>query len=436
MSFDSVICALPDAEGVIVKAVKAKADQMLDHSPRFRFFTLHGKEHLDSLFRTLGILIEYGIQIPQRELYLLCLAICTHDLGMVVSLRDYEFDRISEGRPGFSDPVAFERFVRDTHHELISEYMSRDLNFLIGLGITPPDLTTITAIGMAHRRINLDSLVGIEQRLGALMRVIDELDVGPNRAPARLLENIADEIDNISVWHWYKHNITLDWDLGHNVNSVEHNRAKSIQFDIAVRPPTRDSIPYWLTQVHRPIRKALIDEGAERIIHAHYGVLITAQRSDDLSRASGLKGMWIDLEHRALSHDRKVILIVDDEVAKYDDSFYPLMENFHVVRAPNPKAAIAALEAMPVALAVVDLQMGAGGLWSEIETADFKLTGIQLARTINERFPSVQVGILTGTRHKIPALDDLKLAFFLKKPIMPDELCKRVTEDIEGKRQV
>lgn len=414
-----------------VEAVKMKAEQLLDHSPRFRYFTLHGKQHIESLFRILGMLIDGGITLNERELYLLSLAICTHDLGMVVSLRDFDLNTIAEGRPGFTDPVMFENFVRETHHLLIAEYFSRDLNFLISLGITPPDLSIIGEIGKAHRRVNLDSLHGLEQKLGALMRAIDELDVGPSRAPMGVLENIADELDNLSCWHWFKHNITLDWDLGHNVTAFEQNRQKNIRFDLVVRPPTASSVPYWLTQVHRSLRKALVDEGASLIIERSFGVLLKVHRDSDQSRSSALGERWERLERRALSHGRNVVLVVDDEVNKYDDLFYPVMEKYHVVRAPNAKAAIAALEATNISLAILDLQMGSGGIWTESETKDFKLTGLELAKVINERFPSVKVGILTGTRHPLPDISHLKLSFFLKKPIMAEELMSNLTAQME-----
>lgn len=122
----------------VIEAVKAKSEQLLDHTPRFRFFTLHGKQHLDSLFRILSILLEAGVTLNERELYLISLAICTHDLGMVVSLRDFDFAAIAEGRPGFSDPVGFENFVRDTHHLLIEQYFARDLTFPGWLGDHSP----------------------------------------------------------------------------------------------------------------------------------------------------------------------------------------------------------------------------------------------------------------------------------------------------------
>jgi hypothetical protein len=314
---------------------------------------------------------------------------------------------------------------------LIAEYVNRNFNFLIGLGITPPDLTTVAEIGKAHRKVNLDALSGLEQRLGAVMRVIDELDVGPNRAPAHVLENISDEMDNVSRWHWFKHNVTLDWDLGHNVESVTTSRTRSIQFSIAVRPTSRDTIPYWLTQVYRPIKKALVDEAAAKIIADHYKVHIDVRRSPDLSRESGLKGWWADLEQQTLSQGRKVILIVDDEVSKYDDVFYPLMERYRVVKAPDARAALTYLTAMHISVAVLDLQMGSQGLWNEGETSDFKLTGLNLAREIREKFPEVRVGILTGTRHRIPELEDLKLDFFLRKPIMPLELCETIEREAE-----
>jgi len=175
-----------------------------------------------------------------------------------------------------------------------------------------------------------------------------------------------------------------------------------------------------------------VDEGASLIIERSYGVSIRSERSDDLSRASGLTGVWIDLESRALSQGRKVILVVDDEVSKYEDVFYPLMDKYHVLKAPNPKSALIQLRAMTVAAVVVDLQMGSGNLWTEGETCDFKLTGIKMVETINKDYPSIKVGILTGTRHPLPDFDGLKLAFFARKPIMPEELCEMIAGAIDG----
>jgi CheY-like chemotaxis protein len=426
MSFESVIAPLDSKQQTILRAVKKHAESLLDHSPRFKFFTLHGTTHIENLFGILQLLIDGGIKLKPDELYLLSLAICVHDLGMVVSLRDYDVTKVLDGRPAATDPAALELFIRETHHELVDEYFRRNVDLLIPLGVSPNQLAQVVDISRCHRKLVLEQQVGIIRFLGAMLRVIDELDVGSNRAPADVLLNLIDDMDATSCWHWFKHNITEPWLLDHTVFYLTENRRQRIQFRLAVRPTKQASVTYWLHQVLRPIRKALYDDEAARIVADHTNVEIECVAASGMSKANNLGRVWSSIEDKALSAGRKVILVVDDEFRKLEDLFYPVMDLYHVISSPNAKDALSKLEATPVDLVIVDLQIGAGGLWKDHETQDFKSTGINICNEIHARFPAAKVGILTGTRHAVPEIAVRGVDFFLRKPVDPDTLLSTV----------
>lgn len=432
MSLEKVTARLPEKESSIVKAVFAKSARLLDNSPRFKLFTLHGEVHLSNLFKILEIFLDAGFKLSQRELYLISLSVCTHDLGMVVALSEKELNEISQGRGGIPDPINFENFIRDVHHKLIGHYFNNDLNFLTGLGVTIPDLGIIADIGEGHRKVLLRDRSGLPQWLGALLRVIDELDVGPGRAPADVFENIHPEMDAISKYHWFKHNITEEWDFGHNVTLQNSHKPHTLTFSIAVRPTREQSIGYWLTQVARPIQKALKDDDAQNILLEHWGIKVQIERNLDLSRASRLGGIWSTIEENVLTQGRKVILVVDDEIKKIDDTFFLLMDEYHVKCVPYPKAALQYCETVPIALAIIDLQMEGQDLWSEAETQGFSMTGFKLSDEIRRLYPKTKICILTGTRHDISEEHRASVDLLLKKPISPLDLQREIRELLES----
>jgi CheY-like chemotaxis protein len=178
--------------------------------------------------------------------------------------------------------------------------------------------------------------------------------------------------------------------------------------------------------VLRPIRKALYDDEAARIVADHTNVEIECVAASGMSKANNLGRVWSSIEDKALSAGRKVILVVDDEFRKLEDLFYPVMDLYHVISSPNAKDALSKLEATPVDLVIVDLQIGAGGLWKDHETQDFKSTGINICNEIHARFPAAKVGILTGTRHAVPEIAVRGVDFFLRKPVDPDTLLSTV----------
>lgn len=426
MSFDLIKARLNTEQQNTLEAVKNQAQALLDHSPRFKYFTLHGTTHINNLFVILELLFQGGIKLNRDELFLLSLAICIHDIGMVVSLRDKEIYGVLDGRPVATDPAALELFIRDTHHELVDAYLQHDMGFLAAHGLSPAQLGQVVDISRCHRKVVLQSQFGLIKRLGAILRLIDELDLGNNRAPSNVFLNIVDDMDATSCWHWYKHNIIEPWFLNHTVLFITEGGKQKIQFLIAVRPTKNESIDYWLNQIRRPIRKALEDDEVAKIILEEYGVSIEVLCSRDLSKAHYPGQRWEEIENTALSAGRKVILIVDDEFRKLEDLFFPLMDDYHIISAINAKDAISKLQATRVALAIVDMQIGSGGIWKDTETQDFKTTGINIAETIKSRFPETKIGILTGTKHSLEPQEIPEACFFLRKPVDPDKLFETV----------
>jgi hypothetical protein len=426
--YQNVIKDLSKQQRVQLAAVKQHAESILNHTPRFKFFTLHGTNHLDNLFEILDIFRKGGIKLQQEDVFLLSLAICIHDLGMVASLADKEDIMILEGRKMPTDQAALEEFIRNAHHELVDAYYQDNLNFLTDIGLSPAQLAQVRNISRCHRKVVLHEQRGVVQYLGALLRVIDELDLGANRAPANVFQTIAPEMDSTACWHWFKHNIVEGWTLQNTVHYKVQNGRQSIEFVLVVHPSRENSIQYWLTQIRRPIFKALQDDGAAEIIKARFNVDVIIHTAPQMCSKNSIGAWFHEMEDRALSSGRKVVLVADDEFRKLEDLFLPLQDRYHIEQAHHARDAFMKLQAREVDLIIVDLQIGSGGLWTAQETEDFKFTGLRLCEEINKRHPNTKVGILTGTKHRLPNELGLQLQFLLRKPVDPDFLHNKVNE--------
>ena len=427
MSFEAIVSRLDAAQQNTLRAVKSRSEQLLNHTPRFKFFTLHGTNHLNNLFEILELFIQAGIKLNREELFLLSLSICMHDLGMVITLKDKEIPTILDGRSLATDPAALELYIRDTHHELVDQYFQHDFGLLTGLGLSAAQLAQVFDISRCHRKIVLQNQNGVVKHLGALLRIIDELDLGANRAPSGVFLNLVDEMDATSCWHWFKHNIVEGWLPNHTVSFISENDRRKVIFRLIVHPTKEQSIDYWLHQIRRPIKKALIDDGAAAIVLERYGVEIELISARNESKPNNIGKVWSEIENKALSAGRKVILVIDDEFRKLEDLFYPLMDSFHVMSSANAKDALEKLAATDVSLAIVDMQIGSGGMWKEHETQNFKATGIPICKEIRQHYPNTKVGVLTGTKHPLEASECPDVAFFLRKPVDPEKLLETVT---------
>jgi hypothetical protein len=394
------------------------------------FLCMNRNAHCDSprlnnLFRIFELLLRGGIKLSRHEIYLLSLAICIHDLGMVCALRDWQIVDVLEGAEESADPAALEDFIREAHHKLVENYLEDNAGFLTSAGVSVPDIGHVRDISKCHRKVILEDQSGFVKHLGAL-RIIDELDVSYERAPADILRNSYREMDATSCWHWFKHNIVEPWQLGHTVSYEETNRQKAISFYIGVCPTEESTIPYWATQTLNPIIRVLRHEGARKIILERFSVEITAEIRDELCKVNKLDQTWQQIEKRALSSSHPVILVVDDEFRKYQDLFLPLIGKYHIMSATNANDALIKIQAARPRLVIVDMQVSSGGIWTDSETKDFKFTGYKLCQEIRTRFPDMLLGTFTGTRYPVPDMTDLKLSFDLRKPVDPDYFVDKI----------
>lgn len=413
-----IIENLPANKRKIVGTLKAHSEELLDITPRFKYFTLHGKKHIDGIFKILDLLIENtGLNLSHDEAFLLSCSVCTHDLGMVIPLSKLELQEMFQGSRQPSDPTPLEPYIRRTHNHLVSKYIDEHFDFLSSIGLNPTQCVLISEISKGHRQLDLTRSDGFLKTLGALLRIADELDIGPDRAPQRILLDHFEEMDTTSCWHWFKHNITENWMLGQNV----HFDGNDASFFICVHPPTENSIDYWLNQVRRPIYKVLIDEQCSNIVSKKWGVSIKAKPWRPLSIPGINNDKWSKIENKALSGLRKTILVIDDEVRKMEDLFLPLMQDYHVMFAPTVQDAIQKLNAIQIDLAIVDLQMGSSSFWTPEETKNFKMTGVRICKEIAEKYRNTKIGIFTGSRYDLEVVEKIEdIEFLLKKPIDPD----------------
>ncbi|MDD2598115.1 MAG: hypothetical protein PHO37_02660 [Kiritimatiellae bacterium] len=410
----------------IVTSLQHSTSVLLDHTPRFKYFTLHGSVHTRNILALLDLLNDAGLRLSKDEAFYLLCAICCHDVGMVVPLADLDYASVFHGREQPADPVNLEKLIRTSHHNLVSRYIDTHFDFLAECGLTSPQCTLVSKIASGHRVIDLSDEPGLQKPLGALLRVLDELDVGPSRAPATVLRDHYEEWDPTSCWHWFKHNITSEWVKGHTV-AIEVGGIPKITFNIAVCPPSESSIDYWLHQIRRPIAKVLFDEHCRRIIQEHWGIDIAVESSRNLSCTGQSDESWRCIEDRALAGQRQVILLIDDEVRKMEDLMIPLQRDYHIIFAPTLRDALLKLQATPVDLAIVDMQMGSSDIFSPEQTDNYKKTGKVIADMIREKWPKTHVGILTGSKHSMPDVEARgDLAFFMRKPIDPDIFEKEV----------
>lgn len=413
----------------IIRAIYDNASELLNNSPRFKYFTLHNHVHFDNLYKIADHIIAAGLKIDVEDKFLLALAIPMHDLGMCVGLSGSTAEELLYGVEDFHDSASIENFVRKEHHNLIDDWIEKNSGFLDALSMSPNMVAMLSQICKCHRVVPLEEMSGVVKHVGSLLRVIDELDIGPNRAPKATYENIYENLDPVARWHWFKHNITDEWRKGHNVHYINTDGNASIQFTVIVRPPRQESIEYWLHQTRRPIQKALRDNRAWIFIRERYGISIEVQYDLEGSQPYRLSEEWETKETDALTAGKKVILFADDEGRKLSDLFYPLIGKYHVQYAYNARDALTKLAAFKVDLAIVDLQMPAAGSYEKEETDGFKSTGLALYKTICDKYPNTKVGIFSGTRHKFEK-PKARIEFILKKPVDPDAFVEYVENAI------
>jgi tetratricopeptide (TPR) repeat protein len=172
----------------------------------FPYYTLHGVEHLEELDR-LALLVGSAIpRLTEERLGLLRLAIVVHDFAMVDVPDEI---REKELRRRLGDTIEFPDVVRKTHQDEIERCFTKPerISFLMSLipGATPPLLEDVATIARHHRLHPLQQAPWHVRDLCALMRILDELDIGPRRAPFATYETLRPRMEPDAKLHWLKH---------------------------------------------------------------------------------------------------------------------------------------------------------------------------------------------------------------------------------------
>jgi formylglycine-generating enzyme required for sulfatase activity len=174
----------------------------------FPHHTLHGREHLEELDRLALLLADWipTDRLDKRRLQVLRLALILHDYAMVElpgPLREAELrGRLSAGK-------SFADVIRETHQDEIAKiFRSREwrsrLNGIL-VGAAPSDVLDAVEIARHHRFHPLEDAPEHLRDLCALMRLLDELEIGPRRAPMPTYLALRGRMDEISRFHWLKH---------------------------------------------------------------------------------------------------------------------------------------------------------------------------------------------------------------------------------------
>ncbi len=232
----------------------------------FPHYTLHGREHLDELDR-LALLFRDAIpalKAADDRFALLRLALIMHDFAMVAVPHP---SREAELHEQMGRDLTFADIVRKTHQDEIQTSLTEggkkefvEKNFSES---DPHELDDALVIAKHHRFHPLEEAPEHLRDLCALMRLIDELDIGPKRAPRPAYEALRPRMDDISKFHWLKHLCTRRIERDATFTAEERNDRRALIISIAVKA-TEDTWQPLQEAVQAKIVECLGNDGVAR----------------------------------------------------------------------------------------------------------------------------------------------------------------------------
>jgi tetratricopeptide (TPR) repeat protein len=181
------------------------------------YYVLHGLDHSNSVIEILGKLID-GLNSAEKlnktEIFCLLSAALLHDVGMLCKYSDDD-EKAARKSELKKRPYSVQDLIRDEHHIRSGRYIKEHVK---DLQIDHREAECIRLIAEGHRQIKLESneyddrpigLASVRVRLlSALLRLADELDLLPERAPGTLLDILKKDMPDYSRLHWLKHYYT------------------------------------------------------------------------------------------------------------------------------------------------------------------------------------------------------------------------------------
>ena len=245
-------------------------------TPAHPLFTLHGVEHSQRVEQIVGDILApehrgASAQLPNAintdQLFYLLASVWLHDLGMANPAGTAEIESAHQAN------IHVAEWIREHHHELSDRYIEANWH---DLGLLSEQAHIVRLVCRAHRRENLSQISQTYPNirlLGAVLRVADELDITSTRAPESLMDAYWNQMDNVSRWHWIKHWCVMEAEPYHEEDKHTSYPSISLTYHQIVRLPDPKFQGPFIDKVMSPIKRVMIDEGADLIL-SRYGMSI------------------------------------------------------------------------------------------------------------------------------------------------------------------
>lgn len=247
----------------------------------FPHYTLHGREHLEELDRLALLMGDAIPALTDERRNLLRIAVVMHDFAMV-DVPNPEREAVLRDQMG--PDLSFADIVRKTHQDEIEESLNRkgraDSVTSMFADADLHELEDACTVAKYHRFHPLDGAPDHLKDLCALMRLIDELDIGPRRAPRAAYEALRDRMNANSRFHWLKHICARPIKRDATLNVEENNDRRLLRTWVAVKATERT----WKTlheTICSKIEQCLGQDGANDIIRAKLGVEFLLERQSE-----------------------------------------------------------------------------------------------------------------------------------------------------------
>ena len=114
------------------------------------------------------------------------------------------------------------------------------------------------------------------------MRLIDELDIGPNRAPQPVYEARRARMDEVSRLHWLKHICAREIDKqGISTLTVEDRNDRRILCVWIAVMATTDTWQAIQGLIYRKIKRCLDEEGVNRVLRERFQLEVRVETAPD-----------------------------------------------------------------------------------------------------------------------------------------------------------
>ena len=238
----------------------------------FYYYTLHDLKHIDSCMEILelffGKLREGLSSLPdifnEKDRRVLVAAVYLHDIGLYITENESEKIKAEAQKKDIYE------FLRETHHERIEEKISQWYDLLRSCGLDYIDISDLCLICRGHRKVNLFEYRSRIRKLSAVLRLVDELDIGENRAPAEFLKEHILKMDLRSRWHWIKHYFVAQW-REENIECQKIGDRPKLVFKVQNSLPARYPQHIFLKEINKPINRVIQEEGVGNIFKNDWG---------------------------------------------------------------------------------------------------------------------------------------------------------------------